>query len=479
MTQTSHKKIIFVTPPYHSGIPEIAGRWLPLGLVYLAGAARLAGLEAEIYDAMAKGDGYPEIERELRERCGDYVAVGAMTATVNDAVKTLELAKRIGPETVTILGGVHPTFMAREILQSSAAVDYVVLGEGEEALRRLLLVLEEGGDPAALPGVAFRREGEVVVTAPGPLASDLDALPAAWDLLEWELYSYFIIPGSRFAAVSTSRGCRHDCAYCSQQQFWCNSWRGRDPLLAAAEIVTLHEKYGANVFLITDEHPTCDRKRWELFLDALIESGVSVQLIMESRAEDIVRDRDIFWKYRRAGVLHVSLGVETRDCRTFAASSGNVEIVREAIGILQEHDVVSEASFLLGFPDETPESVRETLGLAQKLNPDSANFFAFTPWPYAELPQGTEELVIDPDYARYNFIDAVLKPVQMTLREMDAALAECYRKFYMGKMLDLISMPGSTRRSYLLKATKLIMSSPFVIKKLNPWAARPQNGSNT
>ena len=472
MTQAAKKKIVFVTPPYHSGIPEISGRWLPLGLVYLAGAARQAGVEPEIYDAMAKGDGYAEIERELRERGGDYVAAGAMTATVNDAMKTLELAKRIDPKTVTILGGVHPTFMASEILRSSPAVDFVVLGEGEEALRRLLLVLEQGGDPATTAGVAFRRGGEVVATAAAPLASDLDLLPAAWDLLDWELYSYFIIPDSRFAAVSTSRGCRHDCAFCSQQQFWQKSWRARDPQLAAGEIVSLHDKYGANVFLITDEHPTCDRGRWELFLDALIESGISVHLIMESRAEDIVRDRDIFWKYRSAGVLHVSIGVETRDCRTLvSASCGNVDVAREAIGILREHDVVSEASFVLGFPDETPESVRSTLELAQKLNPDSANFFALAPWPYGELRQGMQQYVSEPDYARYNFIDPVLQPERMTLREMDAALAECYRKFYMGKMFDLISMPGSLRRSYLLKATKLIMSSPFVIKKLNPWAA--------
>jgi anaerobic magnesium-protoporphyrin IX monomethyl ester cyclase len=92
-------------------VVEIAGRWMPLNFVYLAGAARQAGLTAEIYDAMTKDHGYPVIEMKLRESDADYVATTAVTATINDAIKTLELAKRIKPDTVTILGGVHPTFM--------------------------------------------------------------------------------------------------------------------------------------------------------------------------------------------------------------------------------------------------------------------------------------------------------------------------------------------------------------------------------
>src|ERR1035437_8041027 len=101
-TAANLKKILFVTPPYHSGVDEIAGRWIPLGLVYLAGAARQAKLDAEIYDAMAKGHAYPEIEHRFCESMADYVASTAITATINDAVKILELAKRIKPDTVTI-----------------------------------------------------------------------------------------------------------------------------------------------------------------------------------------------------------------------------------------------------------------------------------------------------------------------------------------------------------------------------------------
>lgn len=469
----ANNKILLVTPPYHSGIPEIAGRWLPLGLVYLAGAARAAGVEAEIYDAMAKADGYPEIERRIRESAPRYVATGAMTATVGDAVKVLEAAKAIDPETVTILGGVHPSFMYQEILQSSPAVDFIVIGEGEEPLRRLLLALERGGDPSGVPGIAYREGGGIKATPKAPLIEDLDALTPAWDLVEWPLYSYFIIPDSRFAAISTSRGCSHDCAFCSQQQFWQKSWRARDPLKVVEEVAQLHRRYGVNVFLVTDEHPTRDVARWETLLDALIEEALPIHLILETRAEDVVRDREIFWKYRKAGVVHVSLGIESADRQVLERLGKGMppDVAREALEIIHGHDIVSEASFILGFPDETPATVQATLKMAQQYNPDNANFFALTPWPYGGMYRELKPLIRETDYARYNFIDPVLEPEAMSLKELQGALNDCYRRFYMGKMLEVMTMKDTFRRGYLVRATKLIMSSSFVIRKLNPWGS--------
>jgi anaerobic magnesium-protoporphyrin IX monomethyl ester cyclase len=458
-------KILFVTPPYHSGIPELAGRWMPLAFVHLAAAARDAGVAAEIYDAMAKGDGRPEIERRLRRAQARYVACSAMTATVDQAVLTLALAKEVDPGTVTVLGGIHASFMYREILAGSAAVDFVVIGEGERTLQALLLTLEQGGDPAGVAGIAFRRGPDLVVTEPRALVDNLDSLPAAWDLLEWDDYSYFFIPGSRFAAIGTSRGCRHDCAFCSQQQFWQRSWRGRAPGRVADEIAALHGRYGVDVFLLTDEHPTCEPQRWELFLDELIARDLPVRLILESRAADVIRDRNIFWKYRKAGVTHISIGSgENRSGQEAGGEGGDP--VQAALAIIHGHGIVSELSFMLGSPQETPESIRATLKLAQRYNPDFANFFPLTPWPYAELYRAVEPFVRERGYARYNFVDPVIEPEAMTLRQVDGALAECYRKFYMGKLLEIMMMKDTFKRGYLLRATRLIMGSSFVMKRL-------------
>ncbi|GAB4541475.1 MAG: hypothetical protein Fur0020_10890 [Thermodesulfovibrionia bacterium] len=97
-------KVLFISPPFHAGVVEVAGKWVPLYYVYLAGAVMSAGFDAEIYDAMTKNVGYEEIEKKIIESRPDFVAVSAITCTVNDAISVVELSKRINPKIITIMG---------------------------------------------------------------------------------------------------------------------------------------------------------------------------------------------------------------------------------------------------------------------------------------------------------------------------------------------------------------------------------------
>ncbi len=461
------KRILFITPPYHCGVVEVAGRWLPLTFVYLAGAAREAGFEPIIYDAMTKGVGFKEIEQKIIEVNPSYVATTAITSTFPDALEILKIAKEINNEIITIIGGVHPTFMYKDVLKNGC-VDYVVRGEGEETLRELLICLDLDKDPEDIKGIAYRKAHKIIVTNDRPFIRDLDSLPTAWDLIEWRDYRYFVIPNSRLGAVSTSRGCSHNCTFCSQQKFWHQTWRGRDPEKVVAEIEYLHKKYGVNVFLFPDEYPTQDRSRWEKLLDLLIEKGMDIYLLMETRAADILRDRDILWKYRKAGIVHIYIGVEATDQETLDLIKKDVQVETgiEAIKLIHENGMITETSFILGFPHETPETIQRTLALSKIYNPDFAHYLALAPWPYADMYKELKPYIVEKDYRKYNLIDPVIKPEHMTIQEIDKAIINCYQSFYMGKLTEIMSMTDAFKKDYLIRSMKLMMSSSFIVEKL-------------
>ncbi len=461
------KKILFITPPYHCGVVEVAGRWVPLTFVYLAGAARKAGFEPVIYDAMTKRHGYAEIESRIFSERPDVVATTAITSTTPDALEVLRIAKKVDPEIVTLIGGVHPSFLYGEVL-NHGSVDYVVRGEGEETLIELLRVLDNGADVSDVRGIAWKTGHKIISTPERPFIEDLDSLDTAWDLVEWSDYRYFVVPRSRLGAVSTSRGCNHGCTFCSQQKFWRQSWRGRRPENVVKEIIHLHETYGVNVVLLPDEYPTKDRERWERILDLMIEADTGVLLLMETRAGDIIRDRDILYKYRKAGIVHIYIGVEATDQDTLdlIKKDINVETGAEAIRLIHEHGMITETSFILGFPHETKSSVRKTLELSKYYNPDFAHYLALAPWPYADMYREMAPHVAVKDYRKYNLIDPVIKPVDMSMKEVDRAIVDCYQSFYMGKLGEILLLKDEFKRDYILHSMKLIMNSSFIVDKL-------------
>jgi anaerobic magnesium-protoporphyrin IX monomethyl ester cyclase len=462
------KKVLLITPPYHSGVVESAGTWLNLGFVYLAGSLRKAGYEVEIYDAMSYFHEWDEIQKRIENSKPDVVASTAITASIYDAIHVLELAKQINPETVTVIGSIHPTFCWDEVLRENPSiVDYAVIGEGEITLPELLDCHFAKGNISKVRGIAYWDKGKAVATAQRDFVYNLDELTPAWDLVDWGIYSYRPKEGSTLAIINSSRGCNQQCSFCSQQLFWKRQWRARSPENFVAELEHLQKGYGVNVAMIPDENPTFDRTRWERILDMLIERAPGIDLLMETRVEDVIRDRDILWKYKKAGVVHIYVGVESVNQATLDMFNKNVKIEESklAIDLINQQDMVSETSFVLGIPEETKESIRTTVELAKHYNPDMAFFLAIAPWPYADLYNQLEPYIITKDYSKYNLVEPVVKPVNMSIKDFAGELLHATRVFYMDKMPQLDTM-SSYKREFMLSVMRLFMEHSYLAEEI-------------
>ncbi len=461
-------RVLFVTPPYKCWGQQMIGNWPPLHLVYLAGAAVHAGHEAKIYDAMYKDTSYDEIRQQIEAYKPDVVmsldylpVTGAIsTCTVPAAVGALKVAKEVDPAIHTLIGGPHPTFMYEEMLaEKDNPVDVILRGEMEATLEELLDALAEDRPLGEVKGVAFVRDGEIVATPQRPHIQDLDTLTPAWDLLDWDDYHYNIDPWGRMASILTSRGCMMGCSFCSQRVFWRGEWRARDPYKVVDEIRHLVEDYNVEFITMIDAYPTRDRERWEKILDLLIEADLGVNLLMETRVEDIIRDEDIMDKYSRAGIMHIYLGLETStDELLNSLNKGTtVDMNEHAVKILKQHDIMIEASFMIGFPEETWDSIKETADMAARLNPDIAVFPVLTPMPYTSLWDEVHDRIRVWDYSKYNISTPIIEPYNMSLTDVTIALGRCYMTFYANKMNEILALPEGFKRNYMLSAMKVMM----------------------
>ena len=207
----------------------------------------------------------------------------------------------------------------------------------------------------------------------------------------------------------------------------------------------------------------------------MIERRVGVHLLLETCVADILRDADLMDQYRRAGVLHIYVGVEATSQEQLDRFKKNIKCAhsREAIRLINRAGMLSECSFVLGMPDETPETIEQTFQLAKHYDPDFAHFLLIAPWPYADVYQELREYIREWDFAKYNFVEPVVEPEQMTRAEVAAAVIDCYRRYYLDKIQDYRLIKDDFKRQYLLNSMQVMTQNSFLTKHLNHLGAMP------
>jgi anaerobic magnesium-protoporphyrin IX monomethyl ester cyclase len=459
-------RILFVHPNYHSGGAEIAGNWPPAWVAYLAGALKAKGFDdIHFIDAMTMHVSPDDLRARMVELQPDIIGVTSITPSIYAAEDVLKLAAEAVPNAVRALGGVHATFMYRQVLSEAPWIDVIVRGEGEEIMLALAEAVRDGRwpeDRRRIKGLAFLDGTEIVATQAAPTVKDLDSIRPDWTLIDWSHYIYIPL-GVRVAIPNMARGCPFTCSFCSQWKFW-RDYRVRDPKAVADEIEDLVTNHQVGFFILADEEPTINKRKFVEFCQELIDRGLNdrVKWGINTRVTDIYRDRNLLKFYRKAGLVHVSLGTEAAAQLKLDLfnKETKVEENKEAIRLLREADIFTEAQFIVGLDNETPETLEETYRMAWDWQPDLANWSMYTPWPFSPLFQEIKDQVEVFDFSKYNFVTPIMKPAAMTRGELLDGVMKNYRRFYMRKALFHYPWRGTGfRRRYLLGCLKAFIKA--------------------
>jgi len=459
-------RIVFVHPNYHSGGAEIAGNWPPAWVAYLTGSLRAAGFDdIHFLDAMTYHLDHATLRARLAELKPDLVGVTAITPAIYEAEAVLKLAQEVVPDAIRLLGGIHATFMFRQVLSEAPWIDVIIRGEGEEIMVALAEAIRDGRwpeDRRKIKGLAFRDGEEIIATPAASTVKNLDGIKPDWSILDWDSYLYIPL-GVKVAIPNMARGCPFTCSFCSQWKFW-RDYRVRDPKKVADEIEDLVTSHGVGFFILADEEPTINKKKFVEFCQELIDRGLNkrVKWGINTRVTDIWRDRDLLSFYREAGLVHVSLGTEAAAQLKLDLFNKETTVAqnKEAIRLLREADIFTEAQFIVGLDNETPETLEETYRMAWDWQPDLANWAMYTPWPFTPLFQEIRDQVEVFDYSKYNFVTPIMKPAAMTRGALLEGVLKNYRRFYMKKALFHYPWRGTGfRRRYLLGCLKAFLKA--------------------
>ena len=360
----------------------------PLGLAYIAGSLEAAGVEVKIADAPALRMSVEEIGQWIVRDRFDLVGVTMLTPMYHRSLEVLRQARRSSPAIRTVVGGPHPSVLPEQTLEEIPELDFAVMGEGETTSVELVEALEGKRGLDSVAGLAFRKNGRIVVNSMRPPMRDLDQLPLpARHLLPMDAYR---MTRSRTQTehsytVSVARGCPFRCAYCFRT--FGRTFRPHSPARIIQEMSLLVGQYGAKEINLEADTITLNRSFILNLCRALRESDLSreVRWTCESRVDTV--DEEILRAMKEAGCWQISYGVESGSQRLLDLIEKGItlEQVEKTFALTKKLGIAIRAFFMLGLPTETREESWQTIRLARKLNAEWSQFTITVPFPGTKL----------------------------------------------------------------------------------------------
>ncbi len=407
--------VLFIHPGHQKSIyqglsDEFTAIATPSWTCLLAEGIRQQGRTTAIYDANVEGWDNT-MPAALVERYRPELVVmmvyghhpSASTQTMPAARVIAADLKRYNRELPVAMGGIHPTALPERTLHEEP-VDYVIAGEGLHTILGLADLVKGRLDTSKVPGLWYRKNGAPLATEPAPLLHDLDhELPGyAWDLLpslnryrahnmhcfqdfERSQQDDFLDVRSPYVAMNTSLGCPHSCHYCC-----INALFGKPGIRywSVERVVdwleALARDHGVRHIRLDDELFVLSPTRVERFCDLLIERNLNLNLAVYGRV-DTVQDR-LLAKMKQAGINWLSLGIESGN--EAVRNDVNKRIhkdIHSVVRAIQAQDIYILGNFMFGLPEDSLETMEETLQLAIDLNCEFVNFYSVMAYPGSRL----------------------------------------------------------------------------------------------
>jgi radical SAM superfamily enzyme YgiQ (UPF0313 family) len=390
-----------------------------LGVFILGTLAKQRGWDVEVLIEQTR-----KIDFETL-RAADLVGISTITPTAPRAYAIADRLRKSGVP--VIMGGPHVTFLSDEALDHA---DYVIRGEGEEALVRFLEAWENGGDFQSVPNLSYKTGRRIVHNPTKPMSKSLDDNPYPdFSLARSSMTRK--IAGKTIIPVQTSRGCPFHCSFCSVTGIFGKAYRFRSTENVIGELRRYDRR--DNFIFFYDDNFTANPKRAKTLLRRMIEEKFKFKWSTQVRV-DIARDEELVRLMKEAGCHTLFIGMESVNPKSLESmkKQQTVEEITRAIRILQRRRIHLHGMFVYGFDDDDWRTVKETVRFAKRAKLSSTQFMILTPLPGSEFYDQLkcENRIQFRDWSLYDAHHAVFKPKRLSLFDLQRAQIFSHSKFY-------------------------------------------------
>lgn len=395
-------KLMFITPPM--------GNWVRWGAKHVACNPLHAQLAAYVrekkvaevtaLDCRALDLNEAQMIEQVGAEAPDVVFLGTRLITDGGAkpivyqLEAIAALKESYPRLIAITGGLGVSAMARDLINLSPHLDYVLLGEPEVTLVELLDQLKrEKPCVDEVLGLAYRKGDDVALTPSRPLLPSLDELPLpAYDLFPMDQYQGFSRIKNYNEAV-TSRGCEGACSFCYEwglidprrrSDFFIH--RTRSGKLVAEEMEILNKTYGVKALNFLDDDFNSDRQKMLDLLDELEKRNLDIQWFFMGRARNLIRDADLIPRMRKAGCYQVLFGIEVGTDEELAKMHKSkepytIDDLKGLVALLRKNDISTVGTYMNGFWEDDADRIRNRYQVVDEIDPDCGVIMLLTPMP--------------------------------------------------------------------------------------------------
>jgi len=410
-------KIALIAPPYPlSEFPSP-----PLGICYVAAACEQAGATVKLLDYIISEYSSEKLKQALAEFQPDVVGSTSVTLNFPKTADILKEVKKIAPHVITLMGGPHVSFDYEDVLRSIPEIDIIVRGESEKTLMSLIPVIKDRSQWETIPGIAFYEKDMIVQTQDQTLIENLDELPLpARHLLNIPKYHTLGFPIS----IITSRGCPNQCIFCQGRRMVGQKVRYRSMEKVVAEIENLMD-LGFDLINIADDLFTVNKKRVIQFCEIIKERNISLVWSAFSRVNTV--DPEILSEMKSAGCYAISFGIESGNPEMLKRVRKGITLdqARYAVNCCKKAGIRTHASFMVGLPGETHQTLNDTLNFAESLDIEYG-FHFLSPFPGTTLREEIQDYdleILTNDWEKYDANQAIVRTTELSSDDIEAFVA--------------------------------------------------------